>query len=109
MEVVCMASKTVNATETRSVDDDAPASQTGAGDQDGVDLDHDLRRLRLDNEDLRFECARLKSSVAQAQAEIFALSERNGMLQRRLERLYRFAPWRSIHVIRAVLRRLGRH
>ena len=43
------------------------------------------RRLELDLEDLRFENARLRASVAERQAEIAALSERLGKLQAQVE------------------------
>jgi hypothetical protein len=67
--------------------------------------DEDVRRLRLDNEDLRFECVRLKASIAQAQAEIVSLAHRNGMLQRRLEQIYRLVPHWGVRLFRAAMRR----
>lgn len=67
--------------------------------------DEEIRRLRLDNEDLRFECDRLKASIAQAQAEVVSLAQRNGMLQRRLEQIYRLVPQWGMRLLRAGMRR----
>lgn len=52
-----------------------------------------LRRLELDNEDLRAENSRLKLSILQRQEEVAALGERLGQLQARLDALHRVAAW----------------
>lgn len=51
------------------------------------------RRLRLDIEDLRFENARLKASIAARQDEIVALSERLGRLQAEAEARHHARLW----------------
>ncbi len=69
-----------------------------------------LRRLELDNDDLRAENARLKGSIAEKQDEIMALGERLGQLQARLDTVHRVAAWgrlRRLNPLRAVLRRMG--
>ena len=68
-----------------------------------------VRRLELDNDDLRAENARLKGSIAQKQDEIMALGERLGQLVARLDKLHRVAAWsrlRKLNPLRLVLRRL---
>ena len=69
-----------------------------------------LRRLELDNDDLRVENARLKASILQRQEEIAALGERLGQLKARLDKLHRVAAWsrlRKLNPMRTILRRLG--
>ena len=69
-----------------------------------------LRRLELDNDDLRAENARLKASIAEKQDEIFALSDRLAGLQRQLGPLHRLAALgrlRRLGPLRRLLRRLG--
>ncbi len=69
-----------------------------------------IRRLELDNDDLRAEAARLKGSIAQKQEEILVLGERLGQLQARLDTVHRVAAWgrlRRLNPLRALLRRLG--
>ena len=69
-----------------------------------------LRRLELDNDDLRAENARLKGSIAQKQEEIILLGERLGQLQARLDTVHRVAAWgrlRRLNPLRALLRRMG--
>ena len=67
------------------------------------------RRRDLDLDDLRFENARLKSSIAERQAEIELLSNRLGMLQAQLAGPSRIKIWRStlraLRALRVVLRR----
>lgn len=67
-----------------------------------------LRRLELDLEDLRFENARLKSSIGEKQDEIMALSDRLGHLQMLLDTRRRTMLWnrlRRLSPLRAMLRR----
>ena len=68
-----------------------------------------LRRLRLDLEDLRFENARLKTSIAERQDEILALSERLETLHTRVSRVHRVTAWilhlRRFSPLRLLLRR----
>ena len=69
-----------------------------------------LRRLELDNDDLRAENARLKASILQKQEEIVALGERLGQLKARLDTVHRVAAWsrlRRLNPVRTILRRLG--
>lgn len=69
-----------------------------------------LRRLELDNDDLRAEASRLKASIAQKQEEIIRLGERLGQLQARLDTVHRMAAWgrlRRLNPLRALLRRMG--
>ena len=69
-----------------------------------------LRRLELDNDDLRAEAARLKGSIAQKQDEIVRLGERLVQLQTRLDKLHRVAAWgqlRRLNPLRSILRRIG--
>ena len=69
-----------------------------------------LRRLELDNDDLRAENARLKGSIAQKQDEVLALGERLGQLQARLDTVHRVAAWsrlRRLNPLRSLLRRMG--
>ena len=69
-----------------------------------------VRRLELDNEDLRAENARLKLSILQRQEEVAMLGERLGQLQMRLDRLHRAAAWTRLarlNPLRGMLRRLG--
>lgn len=69
-----------------------------------------LRRLELDNDDLRAENARLKGSIAQRQEEILVLGERLGQLQARLDTVHRMAAWgrlRRLNPLRALMRRMG--
>ena len=81
----------------------------GAADSRGASLDLAARRLALDLDDLRFENARLKTSIAERQAEIEALSARLGLLQAQLERLHRISTWSSMlfkpKALRMLLRR----
>lgn len=67
------------------------------------------RRLSLDLEDLRFENARLKVSIAERQAEIEALSTRLGLLQAQIAGLHRVKAWtlklRRLGPLRLLLRR----
>jgi predicted RNase H-like nuclease (RuvC/YqgF family) len=69
-----------------------------------------IRRLELDNDDLRAENARLKGSILQKQDEIIALGERLGQLKARLDKVHRMAAWsrlRKLNPMRAILRRMG--
>lgn len=69
-----------------------------------------VRRLELDNDDLRAENARLKGSIAQKQDEILVLGERLGQLQARLDTVHRVAAWgrlRRLNPLRALMRRMG--
>lgn len=69
-----------------------------------------LRRLELDNDDLRAENARLKGSILQKQDEIFVLGERLGQLKARLDTVHRVAAWsrlRKLNPLRSILRRMG--
>ena len=69
-----------------------------------------VRRLELDNDDLRVENARLKGSIAQKQEEILVLGERLGQLQARLDTVHRVAAWgrlRRLNPLRALMRRMG--
>jgi hypothetical protein len=69
-----------------------------------------LRRLELDNDDLRAENARLKASILQKQEEIIALGERLVQLKARLDTVHRVAAWsrlRKLIPIRAILRKMG--
>jgi FtsZ-binding cell division protein ZapB len=73
-------------------------------------LTQSLRRLELDIEDLRFENARLKGSIAEKQDEIMALSDRLGHLQMLLHRRWRTRlrnRLRPLKPLRVLLRRLG--
>ncbi len=83
---------------------------TGAGGDGPEGAVLRLRRLELDNDDLRAENARLKGSIAEKQDEILALGERLGQLQARLDTVHRVAAWgrlRRLNPLRAVLRRMG--
>ncbi len=64
--------------------------------------------MALDNEDLRFECARLTASLERAQQEILALTERCTTLQHRLDRIHRLAPRGSRRLLSFVKSVLGR-
>ncbi|MGI3902961.1 MAG: hypothetical protein ACRYGP_18915 [Janthinobacterium lividum] len=69
-----------------------------------------LRRLELDNDDLRAENARLKGSILQKQDEIFGLGERLVQLKARLDTVHRVAAWsrlRKLNPLRSILRRMG--
>ena len=69
-----------------------------------------LRRLELDNDDLRAEAVRLKASILQKQEEIVALGERLGQLKARLDTVHRVVAWgrlRRLNPLRGILRRLG--
>jgi predicted RNase H-like nuclease (RuvC/YqgF family) len=69
-----------------------------------------IRRLELDNDDLRAENARLKASILQKQEEIVMLGERLGQLKARLDTVHRMAAWsrlRKLNPMRALLRRMG--
>ena len=68
-----------------------------------------LRRLELDNDDLRAEAVRLKASILQKQEEIVVLGERLGQLKARLDTVHRVAAWsrlRRLNPLRGILRRL---
>ena len=66
---------------------------TDHGDEDRVDATLRMRRLELDIEDLRFENDRLKASMAEKQDEIMTLSDRLGVLLRRLNPVRLFVRW----------------
>ena len=69
-----------------------------------------LRRLELDNDDLRAENDRLKASILQKQEEILQLGERLGQLKARLDTVHRVAAWsslRKLSPLRSILRRMG--
>ena len=69
-----------------------------------------LRCLELDIEDLRFENARLKASIAEKQDEIMALSDRLGHLQMLLDMRRRTRLWnrlRRLKPLDLLLRRPG--
>ncbi len=69
-----------------------------------------IRRLELDNDDLRAENARLKGSILQKQDEILVLGERLGQLKARLDTVHRMAAWsrlRKLNPLRTILRRMG--
>ena len=69
-----------------------------------------LRRLELDNDDLRAENARLKASILQKQEEIILQGERLAQLKARLDTVHRVAAWsrlRKLSPLRAILRRMG--
>ncbi len=69
-----------------------------------------LRRLELDNDDLRAETARLKASILEKQDEILAQGERLLQLKARLDTVHRVAAWgrlRRLNPLRTILRRLG--
>ncbi len=69
-----------------------------------------VRRLELDNDDLRVENARLKASILQKQEEILGLGERLGQLKARLDTVHRVAAWsrlRKLNPLRSILRRMG--
>lgn len=83
---------------------------TGAGPETDEAAALRVRRLALDNDDLRAENARLKGSIAQKQEEILALGERLGQLQARLDTVHRVAAWgrlRRLNPLRSLLRRMG--
>ena len=103
-----MASKIADRAQSSSGAALAHLGDASPGGPDRNLPEEELRQLRLDNVDLRFECARLKEAVARAQAENLALSEQNGVLRRRLDRIHRLAPGWSAPLIRALLRRLRR-
>jgi hypothetical protein len=88
---------------------DVPVPLYDLATSDRADSEAAARRLRLDNEDLRFECRRLKTSLALAQAEVLRLSEHNVMLQRRLERFRPYIPAWATRLIRVLARALKRH
>lgn len=71
-------------------------------------LEGKLRRLVHDNEDLRFECARLRTSLDIAQRQILDLTERTTTLQSKLDRIYRLAPRGSLAILRWIGARLDR-
>ena len=69
-----------------------------------------LRRLELDNDDLRAENARLKASMLQKQEEIVMQGERLLQLKARLDTVHRVAAWgrlRRLNPLRSILRRMG--
>lgn len=87
-----------------------PAATRGAASEDEGQAAA-IRRLRLDVEDLRFECHRLKQALAQTQADAVARAEQNASLRREnatLLRKWNFiaqsSPWR----LGRFMRRLGR-
>jgi hypothetical protein len=79
---------------------DAPAEERMAF------LADQVRRLSLDNEDLRFDCARLRATIAQNQVEAAALARRNAVLQRHVDVLHRFTAWRHTRLFRFLVKRL---
>ncbi len=70
------------------------------------DLVAEVRRLRLDNEELRFECARLRAAVLQHQTFEAALARRNGELQHQVETWHRLTAWRKTRLFRFLARRM---
>ena len=73
---------------------------------DSAELLDRVKRLDLDNEDLRFEAARLKASLIQAEAENRAISERNAALQLRLDRINKLTPRWMVRVIKPLMQRI---
>lgn len=65
-----------------------------------------LRRAQMENEDLKFDCARLRASAAEKQADILALSRQNQGLLGQIQTL-RQVPWRRFMIsVRHSARRL---